>query len=154
MSERGLRPLVLDTNVAVKWHLNEEWSEEASDVLASVGNTISEFLAPGTIQPEFFNTLWQRQRRGDITPDEVRRGWEDFVAGEPITLYAPEDLMPRAAEIVLETGVIVYDALFLALAEDANTVLVTADEKLLRIIENTVFANLALPLANFPDLTR
>ena len=76
------------------------------------------------------------------------------MAGEPITLYAPEDLMPRAAEIVLETGVIVYDALFLALAEDANTVLVTADEKLLRIIENTVFANLALPLANFPDLTR
>jgi len=113
LSEQGLRPLVLDTNVAVKWHLNEAWSEEASEVLASVGDTVSELLAPGTIQLEFFNTLWKRQRRGGITPEEVRRGWEDFVAGGPITLYAPEDLMPRAAEIVLETGVIVYDALFL-----------------------------------------
>jgi len=154
LSEQGLRPLVLDTNVAVKWHLNKEWSEEASEVLASVGATVSELLAPGTIQPEFFNTLWKRQRRGGITPEEVRRGWEDFVAGGPITLYAPEDLMPRAAEIVLETGVIVYDALFLALAEVADTILVTADEKLLRTVENTVFANLAHPLSNFQGLAR
>lgn len=29
----------------------------------------------------------------------------------------PADFMPRATELVLETGVIIYDALFLALAE-------------------------------------
>ena len=43
--------------------------------------------------------------------------------------------MPRAAEITIETGVIVYDALFLALAEYAETAVVTANDELLKAIE-------------------
>ncbi len=65
---------------------------------------------------------------------------------------APEDLMPRAAEIALETGVIVYDALFLALAEDSGTIMVTADTKLLNILEGTPYARLAHPLADVGSL--
>jgi predicted nucleic acid-binding protein len=143
---------VLDTSVAVKWHLVEELSDEAARLLDSVGSTVSELLAPSTIEPEFFNTFWQRHRRGDITLDEVRQGWSDFVFGEPATLYAPEDLMPRAVEITFETRTIIYDALFLALAEDFGTTLVTADGKLLRAIEGTAFAHLAHPLARLGDL--
>ena len=45
-----------------------------------------------------------------------------------------------------ETGAIVYDALFLALAEDAQTVVVTADGKLLRTLEGTPYASLARSL--------
>lgn len=41
---------------------------------------------------------------------------------------APEDLMPHAAEVALEARVIVYNALFLALAKDAGAVVITADE--------------------------
>lgn len=134
MSERQQRPLVLDTSVAVKWHLEEEHSEEAARLLDAVGAEVSELLAPSTLQPEFFNTLWQRRRRGELEPVEVQRVWSDLLAGEPVTLYDPADLMPRATELVLETGVIVYDALFLALAEYAGTVMVTADDKLLRTL--------------------
>ena len=60
--------------------------------------------------------------------------------------------MPRATEIVLDTGTVVYDALFLALAEDAGTVVVTADAKLLKAIEGTAFADLAHPLAEVGSL--
>ena len=143
---------MLDTSVAVKWHLVEELSDEAARLLDSVGSTVSELLAPSIIEPEFFNTFWQRYRRGDITLDEVRQGWSDFVSGEPVTLYAPEDLMPRAVEIAFETHAIVYDALFLALAEEAGTTVVTADGKLLRTIEGTAFTHLAHPLARLSDL--
>jgi predicted nucleic acid-binding protein len=62
-------------------------------------------------------------------------------------LYAPEDLMPRAADIALETGVIIYDALFLALAEDAEPVVVTADDRLLKALRGTVYAGLARHLS-------
>ncbi len=145
--------MVVDTSVAVKWHLDEELSDEAAQLLDSVGRTVSELLAPSTIQPEFFNTFWQRHRRRDITLGEVRQAWDDFTSGEPITLYAPEDLMPRAVEIAFETGVIVYDALFLALAEDSEATFVTAGGRLLRTVEDTALARFARSLSDLSGLT-
>lgn len=139
--------------MAVKWHLEEDLSDEAAQRLESVGRTVSELLAPSTIQPEFFNAFWQRYRRGDITLDEVQQGWNDFVSGEPVALYAPEDLMPRAAEISsFETGAIVYDALFLALAEDAEATFMTADARLLRTVKDTALARFARPLSDLSGL--
>lgn len=152
--ERSPRPLVLDTSVALKWHLQEEHSDEAARLLDAVGGAVSELLAPSTLQPEFFNALWQRRRRREMSPQEVVQAWEDFRAGDPATLYDPADLMPRAAEMVLETGVIVYDALFLALAEETDTVVVTADDKLLRALHGTSFVDLAKSVAEIDDLIR
>lgn len=153
MSEReGLRPLVLDTSVAVKFYLPEDLRDEALALLAAVGSTIPDLLAPSTIQPEFFNALWQQHRRDKLTRDEVRRFWSEFVADDPASLYAPEDLMPRAAEIALDSGVIIYDALFLALAEGADTVVITADGKLLKTLEGTDYARLAHPLSGVNSL--
>lgn len=129
--------------MAVKWYLPEERHEEAIRLLRSAETRAVDLLAPGTIQPEFFNSLWQQHRREGLPLNRVRSSWESFAA-EPVFLYAPEDLMPRAAGISLDTGVIIYDALFLALAEDA----VTADDKLLRRLEGTSFASLALHLAS------
>lgn len=144
--------MVLDTSVALKWHLEEKHSDEAARLLDAVGGTVSELFAPSTPQPEFFNAFWQRRRRSEMSPEEVGQVWDDFRAGDPATLYDPTDLMPRAAEMVLETGVIVYDALFLALAEDADTVMVTADDKLLRALRGTGFADLAKSMAEIDEL--
>lgn len=154
MSERQGEPrtLVLDTSVAIKWYLTEELTDEAVRLLDSARDSVSELLAPGTLQPEFFNALWQRHRRGELEREEVRRVWREFVTEDPASLYAPEDLMPRAAEIALSSGVIVYDALFLALAEDAETVVVTADGRLIRNLEGTAYGRLAHALENVAAL--
>ena len=152
MSEHQPRPLVLDTSVAVKWHLEEEHSDEAARLLDAVGSEVPELFAPSTLQPEFFNTLWQQRRRGKLSVEEVRQAWTDFQGGEPATLYEPADLMPRAADLVLETEVIIYDALFLALAEYADTVMVTADDKLLRVLKGTDYAHLARSLTEIERL--
>lgn len=143
---------MLDTSVALKWHLQEKHSDGAARLLDAVGGTVSEMLAPSTLQPEFFNALWQRRRRREMSPEEVAQAWEDFRAGDPATLYDPVDLMPRAVEMVLETGVIIYDALFLALAEDADTVMVTADDKLLGALRGTTLADLAKSVTEIDDL--
>lgn len=154
MSEgaREPRPLVLDTSVAVKWYLVEGLTDKAVRLLESARDLTTELLAPSTIQPEFWNALWQYHRRGELQREEVRRIWREFAAEDPASLYAPEDLMPRAVEIAYEGGIIVYDALFLALAEDAGTVMVTADGKLLRTLEETSFAQLARHLSGIGSL--
>lgn len=46
------------------------------------------------------------------------------------------------------------DALFLALAEDAQTVMVTADRKLLRALGGTRYASLARPLGGGGNVLR
>jgi predicted nucleic acid-binding protein len=141
------RALVLDTSVAVKWYLPEDLHEQALGLARRVQTGEVELLAPGTLQPEFFNALWQQHKRNNLPVDEVRSAWEQF-ALDPVTLYLAEDLMPRAAEITFETGVIVYDALFLALAEEVGTVVVTADSRLLKSLEETAHARLARHLAD------
>ncbi len=67
-------------------------------------------------------------------------------------LYAPEDLMPRAAQMALETGVIIYDALFLALGEDVGSLLVTADDRLLKALQETSYAGLVQHLSAIGSL--
>lgn len=152
MSEaEGPRELVLDTSVAVKFHVPEEQHEEANALRTAFEEGRVELLAPGTILPEAFNAFWQLHRRGELSGEEVSEGW-DLISNLPLSLYAPEDLMPRAVEIAFETGAIVYDALFLALAEDAETTMVTADGKLLKTLEGTPHLHLASPLADIGSL--
>lgn len=156
MSEREGAPppeLVLDTSVAVKFHVPEENHEKARTLQGTVEEGKVTLLAPGTILPEVFNAFWQKLRRGELTREEVREGWE-LISELPLTFYAPEDLMPRAGEIAFETSVIVYDALFLALAEDFDTVVVTADDKLMKALKGTAYARLAQPLQQVDGLLR
>ena len=151
--ERLPRELVLDTSVSIKFYLPEEWREEALALLAAVGESRVKLLVPSTVQPELFNALWQQHRRGMLSREEVGEYWGDFSVTS-VDLYAPEDLMPRAAQIALKTGVIIYDALFLALAEDAETLLVTADDRLLNALRNTAYAGLAKHLSTVGRLLR
>jgi predicted nucleic acid-binding protein len=48
-----------------------------------------ELLAPGTIPPEAFNAFWQLHRRGELSREEVREGW-DLIFNLPLSLYAPK----------------------------------------------------------------
>lgn len=143
------RPLVVDTSVAVKFYLPEEFMEEARRLRDTVDDGLVEMIAPNTIQPEFWNALWQKRRREELSPEEARSIWEEF-AEDPIALYKPEDLMPRAIEVA-DTGVIIYDALFIALAEATNTVVTTADDRLLRTLKGTPFARHARHISNVGD---
>ncbi|MBA2376740.1 MAG: type II toxin-antitoxin system VapC family toxin [Rubrobacteraceae bacterium] len=143
------RTLVLDTSVAVKFYVREEMHEEALTVLAAAESGMVELIAPDTIQPEFLNALWWKYRRGEFSREEVRKAWERFTEDETASLYAIGDLMPRAAGITLEIGVIVYDALFLTLAEEMDTTVVTADDKLLRVMKATKYSHLAQSLTGW-----
>ncbi len=152
MTEGGAgRSLVFDTSVAVKFYVPEEGKERAEKLLASATAGEVELLAPATLMPKGYNAVWQQHRRGEMSLGEVRETWARF-DGVPAALYATEDLISRWGEITADTGVIVYDALFLALAEDENIVMVTADGKLLQRLEGTDFASLAVHLTSVESL--
>ncbi len=142
---------MLDSSVAVKWYLPEEGHEEATKLLRRAESEELTLLAPSTIYPEFFNALWQQHRREGLPLEEMRLSWEQF-AMDPVFLYAPEDLMHRAAEIAFDSGTIIYDSLFLALVEDAQTIMITADDKLLKAVRGTNYAVLAHSLREIESL--
>lgn len=149
MSETGERsPLVLDTSVAVKFYVPEEGYEQARELLAAVEGGGVRLAAPSTIGAEFWNSLWWKYRRGELEKEAVRDTWEKF-SEAPVGLFDPDSLMSAAVDIAYETDVIIYDALFLALAEGFRTVVVTADEKsLLRKIRGTTYERLAVHLSD------
>lgn len=143
--------LVLDTSVAVKFHVPEEHHQQARRLQAGFEEDEVSLLAPGTVLPETFNAFWQKYRRNELTLEEVLQGWE-LISELPLALYAPEDLMPRAVDISMETGAIIYDALFLALAEDAETIVITADDRLVKALEGTAYSHLAQHLIGVDGL--
>ena len=57
-------------------------------------------------------------------------------------------LMTLATEIAAHSGCIIYDALFVALAESEDTVVVTADKKLLKALKATHYAERGVHLAD------
>lgn len=146
------RLFVLDTSVAIKWYLPEERDEEARELLSLLEAGEIELLAPDTIQPEFFNAIWQQYRRDVLERKRVWSIWEWFVEA-PVSFFEIDPLMSRAARIAYETGVIVYDALFLALAENAETIMITDDNRLLRTLEGTPFASHARFLGEMSEST-
>ena len=151
MTEKRARRLVVDTSVALKFYLPEEGHEEAVRLLEAEEAGAAELLAPGTILPEGFNAIvWQR-KRGLLDAEDADEAWGKLLRA-PTYTYATEDLIERAAEIAAETDAVVYDTLFLALAEDARTVVVTADGKLLRKLEGTRYAPLASSLERAENL--
>jgi len=153
LGEKRPRPLVVDTSVALKFYLPEEGHEEAVRLLEAAEAGATELLAPGTILPEGHNAIAQQRRRGWLDEEDASGAWERLLAA-PVYTYAVEDLVECAAEIAHETGTIIYDTLFLALAEDAQTVMVTADGRLLRALEETGYASLAVALERVGSLLR
>lgn len=108
-------------------------------------------LRPATASANLLLEQLELTFRALLTEEEVdiELGWASGYAVIPRSrgLRAP-------GELTFETCVIVYDALFMALAEDADTPVVTADGKLLKALDDTPFACLAHLLAGVGSLIR
>ena len=116
--------LVVDASVAIKWVLKEPGSDAARRVAER-----AEMLAPELLWAELGNVLWRRQRSGELSPTE--RPWHAGHAaggsGEHLSLFP---LLPQALEIAITIGHSIYDCLYLALADQHDCRVVTADRRL------------------------
>jgi predicted nucleic acid-binding protein len=123
---------VVDASVVAAAFFNESGSEAARRLLASEGR----FLAPDFLPVEVANVIWKRYGRGEVDEDEARRLLYDCLR-LPLTLRTSHDILPDAMRLALRYRCTVYDCLYLAMALKEESVLVTADARLVNALKGT-----------------
>jgi predicted nucleic acid-binding protein len=117
---------VLDASVAAKCFFTEDGSDEARALVFSGAR----FVAPDLIFVEMASIGARHVRRG-LVPQALAAEALDGLA-ELLDETAPLfGLAPRAFVLAAAHGVSAYDGCYLALAEQRNAQVVTADRKLI-----------------------
>lgn len=122
------KDVVIDTMVFAYGLLGvTEYREEALEVLHRAGDII----APDSLRAELLNVVWQWTRQGGVSTQTGMAVLQD--ADQLVAAFVPTDVLwERALELSMVHDHAAYDTLFIALAELADTRLVTYDQQLLR----------------------
>ena len=122
---------VLDPSVAVKWFLRvgEPLAAEALQLLKSYKAGEADFLVPDLFFAEFANILWKAQLRGrcdaTLADSAIRE-----VIGIGFPAFSSFSLIEAAIQIARAYQRTVYDCIYVALAVETRSEVVTADERL------------------------
>ena len=120
--------IIVDASVAIKWLVPERDWLVARDLYAAYS-----LSAPELICAECVNILWKKHRRGELSRSEVMEATEK-IAEFDVDLVPLRDLTRQAGELSIYLDHPAYDCFYLALAILEGSRLVTADERLIRVI--------------------
>ena len=129
---------VIDASVLVKFFIPEILSEKAEELNARIMEGDLRLLAPDLIFAEVGNILWKKHRRKELSRAEAEE-IVDAVVSLPMEIETSKALLPFAVDLGLAYGITVYDALYVSLAKVHETILITADKKLVEIMGKTDF---------------
>lgn len=129
-----MNAFVVDASVVGAAIFQEELCDAASSVLTSGGD----LLAPDLIHVELANVIWKRHRRGQIDEEQAGHLVGD-VLDLPLRITASVGLVDSALRLALRTGRTVYDCLYLALAVQTSTVMLTCDQRLVNALDGSPF---------------
>lgn len=121
--------IVVDSSVVAKWVLPEPDSDQAHALLTRAGAGADRLVILDLALSEVANAIWKRQRRHLIDLDEAK-SYLRALLGLPVQIDAAARLLQPAFEIATRYDRAIYDALFVALAQDLGAKGVTADEPL------------------------
>ncbi len=126
---------VIDASVLIKLFINEQGSQEAAAAIKDA----DELLAPDLLWPEVGNVIWKYVRRGHLNAEDAEAIVSDMLQ-MPIETAESREFIEPALAIALSTGRTVYDSLYLALAIDRKSALLTADQKFAATLAKTPYA--------------
>ena len=131
-----MRRFVVDASVAIKWFVPEVHQEAARRLLREG----FELLSPDLIRAEVGNVLWKKWRRGELSAGgggAILRGFGGF----PLRIRTSESLMESAWAVAERFGRSFYDGLYVALAVETESSLVTADSRLYNALREDALAD-------------
>jgi predicted nucleic acid-binding protein len=127
---------VVDASVAIKWFVDEPDSAQAARLLRHP------LAAPDLLAPECANILWKKVARAELSPEEA-----EVIAlaleGAAITIHPTRRHLAAAMRMACELGCPAYDCFYLALAQELQQPLVTADLRLVKRIRTERAGRLA-----------
>ena len=127
-----MNALVLDASVAIKWAMpsaGEPFTDEALRLLRQYVDGEVNVLVPDVFWSELVNVLWKGTRQRRWLQDEAKSVAADMQARD-FTTVPSLVLLPEALRIAFAYDRAVYDCLYVALAVQSKTDLITADERL------------------------
>jgi predicted nucleic acid-binding protein len=136
--------LVVDANVAVKWFVQQQGTDDARRVQAYRGPLV----APAMLIAETANGLWRHVANGDISATHAQAA----VAGLAWwfhELVEDHSLAEPALTLAIELNYSLYDCLYLALARTRSAPLITADKKFINRLSATRHASNVVHLADW-----
>lgn len=136
---------VVDASVAIKWFVREPLHDQALLLL----DHRERLETPDFIVPEVANIAWKKFIRGEITEGQAR------LITTAIRQYIPRlrptaEITEQALGVAVALDHAVYDCLYIACADSADGVLITADKELCDAVRETDFACLVRYLGD-PD---
>jgi predicted nucleic acid-binding protein len=120
---------VVDASVAVKWVVDEPGTAQALLLLAD-----HKTIAPDLILAECANIFWKKVRRRELSPAEARFA-ALMIEASDLQLREMLPFWISAVELAAQLDHPAYDCMYLALALREGLQFVTADESLIRKLQ-------------------
>lgn len=120
-----MKSMIIDASVVAAAFFPEKYSEAAREILLAD----AVLYAPDLIHAELASVVWKRYRRGEIDEEEAAGVLADML-DLPLEIIPSQELVPEALALAMQTDRTVYDCLYVALAVQKKTVMVSGDQRL------------------------
>ena len=114
--------VIIDASVALKWVLSEPGTE------AAVALRTEELIAPALWLVEATNALWRGVELGELTFAEAAEFLDQLIKA-PVASLPMEPQLQAALALAVELHHPIYDCIYLALAVQQDSHVVTADHR-------------------------
>lgn len=122
--------LVIDASVAVKWVVREDGAELAATLRDAFDAGTTQLLSPDHGLGEIANALRRRVAQGVWTRRDAEEAFQLFTPMSEIFEPVPH-LWPHTLSVAFDWELTPYDAVYVLLAQERRTELVSADRRLL-----------------------
>jgi predicted nucleic acid-binding protein len=132
LAREKIRAYVLDASVAVKWFVDEQGSEKATQLREMYVDGKVDFAAPDLLKYEVANAL-RSHPIAQIDRATLTKALEALDSYQFLTV-PPKEAWNVAVELTYTSGISLYDGLYVGLSLALRNPLVTADEKLINAL--------------------
>lgn len=123
--------MIIDTSVAVKWFYEEAETPKALRLFEGIVKHTIRAVVPDLLFYEFANVLKTKGKADRMKTEGALAALHEL----PWTVIEPnEHFMSHALHIAEQYRISVYDASYVALAFEWEVPLITADERLVRLV--------------------